>query len=84
MKKGMSAAMTLVITIIVLIVVALALITLTASSVGDVGEISTENTNTAACGICKSSKCVGVDSGETVECESCDPTTVTCNPSEEE
>ncbi|MCK4550647.1 MAG: hypothetical protein KAT91_01715 [Candidatus Aenigmarchaeota archaeon] len=70
MKKGMSAAMTLVITIIVLIVVALALITLTASSVGDVGEISSENTDTAACGICIASKCVG-NSGTTLTVTDC-------------
>lgn len=74
MKKGITAAMTLVITIIVLIVVALALITLTASSVGDVGVISEDNTNDAACGICKSTKCVG-NSGTTLtidDCPTCD------------
>ncbi|MCK5473827.1 MAG: hypothetical protein KAI53_00330 [Candidatus Aenigmarchaeota archaeon] len=80
----MSAALTIVITIIVLIVIALAVITMTSSSVSNVDNISEGNTKTAACGICIASKCVGITPGDTVDCESCDPTTVTCYPTDEE
>ncbi|MCK4968288.1 MAG: hypothetical protein KAS12_04490 [Candidatus Aenigmarchaeota archaeon] len=79
-KKGMGAALTLVISIVVLIVVALALITMTSGNVAKVGDISKENTNIADCGICKTSKCIGVESGigKTVTCDSCDPIDVEC------
>ena len=77
-KKGMVAALTLVISIVVLIVVALALITMTSGNVANVDGIAKENTNTASCGICKSSKCIGVEPGKFVTCDSCNPTDIEC------
>ena len=75
-KKGMGAALTLVISIVVLITVAMALIMMTTGSVSDVSTIAKDNTNTASCNICKASKCVG--GATTVTCASCPTTTITC------
>ena len=77
-KKGMGAALTLVISIVVLIVVALALITMTSGNVAKVDGIAKENTNIASCGICKSSKCIGVEPDTEVDCTACEGGTATC------
>ena len=77
-KKGMGAALTLVISIVVLITVAMALIMMTTNSVSDVSDIAGDNTDRAKCNICKSSNCIGVDAGKTVTCDSCSPTDVEC------
>ena len=77
-KKGMGAALTLVISIIVLIVVALALITMTSGNLVKVGGMAGSETDTAGCGICKTSKCLGIESGEEVDCTACEGGTTTC------
>ncbi|NOR85278.1 hypothetical protein GQ473_04110 [archaeon] len=78
-KKGMGAALTLVISIVVLIVVALALITMTSGNIAKVGGIAGDNTDTASCGICKTSKCIGVAPETEVDCPSCAGGTAICD-----
>lgn len=78
-KKGMSAALTLVITMVVLIVVALALITITTGNLGGYGGNADQQNTDSSCKIWKAAACTGEKSGTAVTHPTISTCTCTCD-----
>jgi len=90
-KKGMSAALTLVIAAVILIVVAVLLLSLTSGGLGKLSVFSKKNTDIylkkkSECMTCVSAYCAGHPSASlddaTSFCDSCSGLSVTCSGGE--